>query len=177
LIPLSFVGTYPFVTSSNTGVGGVGTGLGIPPTQISKVIGVVKAYTTRVGAGPFPTELHDSVGNHLQTVGQEIGVTTGRKRRCGWLDIVILRYSNMVNGYTSLNVTKLDILDQLPEIKIGVAYVHKGVRYENFPGMRFICHHSETSSFMDMLKCFFFAKSSGLLLLLLCIHSRLELPR
>jgi adenylosuccinate synthase len=96
----SFQGTYPFVTSSNTGVGGVCTGLGIPPSKIKKVIGVVKAYTTRVGAGPFPTELLDSVGEHLQTVGREFGVTTGRKRRCGWLDMVVLRYSNMINDYT-----------------------------------------------------------------------------
>ncbi|KAJ3414707.1 hypothetical protein HDV05_006144 [Chytridiales sp. JEL 0842] len=126
-------GTYPFVTSSNTGVGGVCTGLGLAPSKITKVIGVVKAYTTRVGAGPFPTELLDATGAHLQSVGKEVGVTTGRKRRCGWLDVVVLRHSNLVNGYTSLNITKLDILDQLPEIKIGVAYTHNGVTFENFP--------------------------------------------
>ncbi|KAJ3082462.1 hypothetical protein HK102_001664 [Quaeritorhiza haematococci] len=132
MLDLDF-GTYPYVTSSNTTVGGVCTGLGIPPTRIGKVIGVVKAYTTRVGAGPFPTELLDSVGEHLQTVGQEYGTTTGRKRRCGWLDVVILRYSQMINDYTSVNITKLDVLDQLPEIKIGVAYNYKGQRLESFP--------------------------------------------
>ncbi|KAI9340675.1 Adenylosuccinate synthetase [Zopfochytrium polystomum] len=126
-------GTYPFVTSSNTGVGGVCTGLGIPPARIQKVIGVVKAYTTRVGAGPFPTEQLNEIGEHLQTVGGEVGVTTGRKRRCGWLDLVVLKYSHMINNYTSINLTKLDILDKLPEIKIGVAYVYEGVRYDTFP--------------------------------------------
>ncbi|KAJ3328185.1 hypothetical protein HDU76_010434 [Blyttiomyces sp. JEL0837] len=135
-------GTYPFVTSSNTGVGGVCTGLGIPPAKIKKAIGVVKAYTTRVGAGPFPTEQLNSVGEHLQKVGAEFGVTTGRKRRCGWLDMVVLRYSHMINDYTSINLTKLDILDQLPEIKIGVAYVHNGVRYENFPADLEMLTHS-----------------------------------
>ena len=93
-------GTYPFVTSSNTGIGGVCTGLGISPRRISNVIGVVKAYTTRVGAGPFPTELLDSIGDHLQTVGHEFGTTTGRKRRCGWLDMVVLKYSHMINDYS-----------------------------------------------------------------------------
>ena len=98
MLDLDF-GTYPFVTSSNTGIGGVCTGLGISPRCISNVIGVVKAYTTRVGAGPFPTELTDSIGEHLQTVGHEYGTTTGRKRRCGWLDMVVLKYSNMINDY------------------------------------------------------------------------------
>ena len=99
-MPLLHAGTYPFVTSSNTTVGGVCTGLGISPRKIAKVIGVVKAYTTRVGAGPFPTELLDSTGDHLQTVGHEYGTTTGRKRRCGWLDLVVLRYSHMINDYS-----------------------------------------------------------------------------
>ncbi|KAI8929540.1 Adenylosuccinate synthetase [Entophlyctis helioformis] len=127
------VGTYPFVTSSNTTIGGVCTGLGLPPSKIGKVIGVVKAYTTRVGSGPFPTEQLNAVGEHLQTVGQEIGTTTGRKRRCGWLDTVVMQYSNMINGYTSLNLTKLDILDQLDEIKIGTAYRHNGETLASFP--------------------------------------------
>ncbi|ORZ31665.1 Adenylosuccinate synthetase, partial [Catenaria anguillulae PL171] len=118
-------GTYPYVTSSNTTIGGVCTGLGLPPTRVNKVIGVVKAYTTRVGGGPFPTEQLNEVGEHLQTVGAEFGVTTGRKRRCGWLDLVVLRYSHLINGYTSINLTKLDVLDKLPEIKIGVTYRHK----------------------------------------------------
>jgi len=115
-------GTYPFVTSSNTGIGGVFTGLAISPFNIKEIIGVAKAYTTRVGGGPFPTEQLNEIGEHLQTVGREVGVTTGRKRRCGWLDLVVLKHSMMVNHYTSLNLTKLDILDNLPEIKVAVAY-------------------------------------------------------
>ncbi|KAL7750462.1 Adenylosuccinate synthase [Sorochytrium milnesiophthora] len=117
-------GTYPYVTSSNTTIGGVCTGLGLPPQKVKTVIGVVKAYTTRVGGGPFPTELLDATGEHLQNVGQEWGVTTGRKRRCGWLDVVVLRYSHMINGYTSLNLTKLDVLSELAEVKIGVQYTY-----------------------------------------------------
>ncbi|KAJ3100391.1 phosphoribosylaminoimidazole carboxylase ade2 [Physocladia obscura] len=132
MLDLDF-GTYPYVTSSSTGVGGVVTGLGIPPKKIGEVYGVVKAYTTRVGAGPFPTEQLNSVGEYLQTVGHEYGVTTGRKRRCGWLDLVVLKHSHSLNDYTSINLTKLDILDQLPEIKIGVAYLHNGTRYTDFP--------------------------------------------
>ncbi|KAJ3199742.1 hypothetical protein HDU83_003637 [Entophlyctis luteolus] len=132
MLDLDF-GTYPYVTSSSTGIGGVCTGLGIPPRKIGQVYGVVKAYTTRVGAGPFPTEQLNSIGEHLQTVGHEYGVTTGRKRRCGWLDVVVLKHSHALNDYTSINLTKLDILDQLPEIKIGVAYVHNGVKYTDFP--------------------------------------------
>ncbi|KAG0379101.1 hypothetical protein BGX24_001771 [Mortierella sp. AD032] len=126
-------GTYPYVTSSNTTIGGVCTGLGIPPQTIQKVIGVVKAYTTRVGGGPFPTEQLNDIGEYLQRVGFEIGVTTGRKRRCGWLDMVVVNYSTIINGYTSLNITKLDILDQLDEIKIGVAYKVDGKILEGFP--------------------------------------------
>ncbi|KAJ3371416.1 hypothetical protein GGF31_003340 [Allomyces arbusculus] len=128
-------GTYPYVTSSNTTVGGVCTGLGIAPTRLGKVIGVVKAYTTRVGGGPFPTEQLNAVGEHLQTVGAEFGVTTGRKRRCGWLDMVVLRHSHALNGYTCTNLTKLDVLDQLPEIKIGVRYRHtkSGQIVDHFP--------------------------------------------
>ena len=147
------------MTSSNTTIGGVCTGLGLSPRKISQVIGVVKAYTTRVGSGPFPTEQLNSIGEHLQSVGAEIGTTTGRKRRCGWLDVVVLNYSHMINDYTrcvfcfcirrqgilyfsshkftSINVTKLDVLDQLDEIKIGVAYKHKGALLESFPGMSF----------------------------------------
>jgi adenylosuccinate synthase len=135
-------GTYPFVTSSSTTAGGVCTGLGIPPSKVECAMGVVKAYTTRVGAGPFPTELTDDtcggmrirgdvetdIGRHMQIVGQEIGVTTGRKRRCGWLDLVVLKYSHAINGYSGLNLTKLDVLDQLKELKLGVAYEIDGVR-------------------------------------------------
>ncbi|KAG4304131.1 hypothetical protein PORY_002495 [Pneumocystis oryctolagi] len=119
-------GTYPYVTSSNTSIGGVCTGLGLPPKKIKNIIGVMKAYTTRVGFGPFPTELLDNIGEHLQQVGSEWGVTTGRKRRCGWLDLVLVRYSNWINGYSSLMVTKLDVLDALKEIKIGIAYEING---------------------------------------------------
>ncbi len=126
-------GTYPFVTSSNTGVGGVCTGLGLAPSKIGKVIGVVKAYTTRVGSGPFPTEQLNDIGEHLQTVGFEVGVTTGRKRRCGWLDIVVCRWSHMVNDYSSVMITKLDVLDQLKEIKIGVSYLLDGKKLDAFP--------------------------------------------
>ncbi|KAK4701846.1 adenylosuccinate synthase, partial [Phenoliferia sp. Uapishka_3] len=125
-------GTYPFVTSSPTGIGGVCTGLGLPPRAIGDVIGVVKAYTTRVGSGPFPTEQLNDVGVHLQEVGAEWGVTTGRRRRCGWLDLVVLKYSNLINGYTALNLTKLDILDDLPVLKIAVAYHIDGKPLDSF---------------------------------------------
>jgi len=125
MLDLDF-GTYPFVTSSNTGIGGVLTGLGVPPAAIGEVTGVVKAYTTRVGAGPFPTEQLNDVGVLLQEVGAEYGTTTGRRRRCGWLDLVVLKYSTLINGYTSLNLTKLDVLDGLDKIQIGVAYTKDG---------------------------------------------------
>ncbi|KAK4056791.1 Adenylosuccinate synthase [Microbotryomycetes sp. JL221] len=125
-------GTYPFVTSSPTGIGGVCTGLGLPPKLIGETIGVVKAYTTRVGAGPFPTEQLNDIGVHLQEVGAEYGTTTGRRRRCGWLDLVVMKYSNLINGYTSLNLTKLDVLDQLDTIKVGVAYHLNGKPLESF---------------------------------------------
>ncbi|KAG8766920.1 hypothetical protein FRC15_006011, partial [Serendipita sp. 397] len=113
-------GTYPFVTSSNTAIGGVCTGLAIPPKQIGRIIGVIKAYTTRVGGGPFPSEQLNEIGTTLQEVGHEYGTTTGRKRRCGWLDLVVLKYSTMINGYDVLNLTKLDVLDGLEEIKVAV---------------------------------------------------------
>ncbi|KAL9002216.1 MAG: hypothetical protein Q9188_004850, partial [Gyalolechia gomerana] len=115
-------GTYPFVTSSATGIGGVFTGLALSPFKIKEVIGVIKAYTTRVGGGPFPTEQLNEDGESLQRLGREYGVTTGRKRRCGWLDLVLLKYSCAVNHYTALNLTKLDILDSFPTIKVGTAY-------------------------------------------------------
>ncbi|KAJ6554048.1 AMPSase 1 [Mycena vulgaris] len=127
------LGTYPYVTSSTTTVGGVCTGLGLPPRAIGHVIGVVKAYTTRVGGGPFPTEQLNAAGKHLETVGREVGTTTGRPRRCGWLDLVVLRHSCMINGYDALNLTKLDVLDGLPEIQVGVAYKVAGVPLAGFP--------------------------------------------
>ncbi|TDL24687.1 Adenylosuccinate synthetase [Rickenella mellea] len=132
MLDLDF-GTYPFVTSSSTSVGGVCTGLGIPPKMIGKVVGVVKAYTTRVGRGPFPTELLDDVGTHLQEIGREFGTTTGRRRRCGWLDLVVLRHSCLINGYDVLNLTKLDVLDDLAEIKVGVGYEVDGEEVRGFP--------------------------------------------
>uniref|UniRef100_A0A3B4CTF0 Adenylosuccinate synthetase isozyme 1 n=1 Tax=Pygocentrus nattereri TaxID=42514 RepID=A0A3B4CTF0_PYGNA len=132
LLDIDF-GTYPFVTSSNCTVGGVCTGLGIPPTNIGDVYGVSKAYTTRVGIGAFPTEQLNAIGELLQTRGHEVGVTTGRKRRCGWLDLVILRYAHMINGFTAIALTKLDILDVLDEIKVGVAYKLNGKRIPHFP--------------------------------------------
>ncbi|KAL5529474.1 hypothetical protein ACEPAG_5459 [Sanghuangporus baumii] len=132
MLDLDF-GTYPFVTSSSTAIGGVCTGLGIPPRLIGPIIGVVKAYTTRVGGGPFPTEQLNSIGEHLQEVGKEYGVTTGRRRRCGWLDLVVLRHSCLVNGYTSLNLTKLDVLDDFAEIQIAVGYKVEGKELLGFP--------------------------------------------
>ncbi len=126
-------GTYPFVTSSNTTSGGACTGAGIPPTSVHEVIAIMKAYTTRVGAGPFPTELEDSVGEHLQRVGQEFGATTGRRRRCGWLDLAALRHSRNINGFTGLAITKLDVLSGLPEIKVCTHYEYKGKKFDTVP--------------------------------------------
>ncbi|XP_060099623.1 adenylosuccinate synthetase isozyme 2 isoform X2 [Heteronotia binoei] len=132
LLDIDF-GTYPFVTSSNCTVGGVCTGLGIPPQNVGEVYGVVKAYTTRVGIGAFPTEQDNEIGELLQTRGKEVGVTTGRKRRCGWLDLVLLRYAHMINGFTALALTKLDILDVFPEIKVGIAYKINDKMIPHFP--------------------------------------------
>ncbi len=126
-------GTYPFVTSSSPIAGGALTGLGFGPGAVERVIGVAKAYTTRVGAGPFPTELLGETGERLRQVGHEYGVTTGRPRRCGWLDAVILRYAAQVNGLTEIALTKLDILSGLPTLQIAVAYEVDGERLEHFP--------------------------------------------
>lgn len=126
-------GTYPYVTSSNATAGGACTGLGIGPTKISKVLGVVKAYTTRVGAGPFPTEIKDSLGDAIREKGGEYGATTGRPRRCGWLDMVILGHAARINGLTGIAITKLDILDGLETIKICTSYKHNGKVYKEFP--------------------------------------------
>jgi len=126
-------GTYPYVTSSSPTIGGCCTGLGISHNKIGDVIGIVKAYTTRVGAGPFPTELTDEVGEHLVSVGHEYGTTTGRRRRCGWFDAVVVKYSHMLNGYTSLNLTKLDILSGLKEVKIALAYKYQGKELPTMP--------------------------------------------
>ncbi|KAF8381332.1 adss-1, partial [Pristionchus pacificus] len=132
LLDIDF-GTFPYCTSSNATVGGACTGLGIPPTLIDQVIGVVKAYQTRVGTGPFPTELFDDDGAKLQSIGQEVGVTTGRKRRCGWLDLFLLRRSAQINGYTHIALTKLDILDSFPELKVAVGYKIDGVQLASPP--------------------------------------------
>ncbi|PIS30524.1 MAG: adenylosuccinate synthase [Candidatus Marinimicrobia bacterium CG08_land_8_20_14_0_20_45_22] len=115
-------GSYPFVTSSSTTAGGICTGLGISPRHIDKIIGIFKAYTTRVGAGPFPTELFDATGDFLQQRGGEIGATTRRKRRCGWFDAAVGKYSCRINGFSSIAITKLDVLDELDEIKICTGY-------------------------------------------------------
>uniref|UniRef100_A0A9J8A6I4 Adenylosuccinate synthetase n=1 Tax=Cyprinus carpio carpio TaxID=630221 RepID=A0A9J8A6I4_CYPCA len=132
LLDIDF-GTYPFVTSSNCTVGGVCTGLGMPPQNVGEVYGVVKAYTTRVGIGAFPAEQNNEIGELLQSRGKEVGVTTGRKRRCGWLDLVLIKYAHMINGFTAIALTKLDILDVLPEIKVGVAYKVDGEIIPHFP--------------------------------------------
>lgn len=126
-------GTYPYVTSSNPTSGGACTGLGIPPTAISKVIGIVKAYTTRVGNGPFPTELKDEIGERLRQIGAEYGATTGRPRRCGWLDLVALKYSVMINGISEIAITKLDVLDAFEEIKVCTSYNYEGKVLKSFP--------------------------------------------
>lgn len=132
MIDLDF-GTYPYVTSSNPSIGSACTGLGIRPQAIHTITGIVKAYCTRVGEGPFPTELHDSVGELLRANGREFGTTTGRPRRCGWVDIPQLKYSQQVNGFTELNLTKLDVLTGFEEVKIGAKYVHKGREIQQMP--------------------------------------------
>ncbi|MDJ0567794.1 MAG: adenylosuccinate synthase [Pleurocapsa sp. MO_192.B19] len=126
-------GTYPYVTSSNPIAGGACVGAGVGPTTIDRVIGVAKAYTTRVGEGPFPTELNDSIGKQLGDLGAEFGTTTGRRRRCGWFDAVIGRYAVRINGLDCLAITKLDVLDELEEIKVCVAYEIDGETCYHFP--------------------------------------------
>ncbi|WP_298888389.1 adenylosuccinate synthase [uncultured Serinicoccus sp.] len=135
-------GTYPFVTSSNATAGGACTGSGVPPTRIDRVVGVFKAYTTRVGEGPFPTELEDEHGDHLRTVGAEFGTTTGRPRRCGWADVVIGRYARRVNGLTDIVLTKLDVLTGLDTIPVCVAYDVQGERVEEMPVNQSDVHHA-----------------------------------
>lgn len=135
-------GTYPFVTSSNPTTGGACVGAGIGPTRITASLGIIKAYTTRVGAGPFPTELFDKWGEFLQTTGGEVGVNTGRKRRCGWYDSVIARYASRVNGFTDYFLTKLDVLTGIGEIPICVAYDVDGVRHDEMPMTQTEFHHA-----------------------------------
>lgn len=132
LLDLDF-GTYPFVTSSSASIGGACTGLGIAPSLIDCSIGIAKAYTTRVGSGPFPTELTDELEDKIREKGKEYGTTTGRPRRCGWLDTFVLQYSRMINRFDFLNLTKLDVLSELSEIKIGIGYTYKGEKLNSFP--------------------------------------------
>jgi adenylosuccinate synthase len=132
MIDLDF-GTYPYVTSSNPSIGSVCTGLGVPPTTISEINGIVKAYCTRVGEGPFPTELLNETGERLRASGSEFGTTTGRPRRCGWIDIPQLKYSAMLNGFTAINLTKVDVLTGFSEIKIGKRYLVDGKEVKGMP--------------------------------------------
>jgi adenylosuccinate synthase len=126
-------GTYPFVTTSNSTIGGVCTGLGVSPDKIDAVIGIAKAYTTRVGGGAFPTEIHDEWGRYIRKKGQEFGATTGRPRRCGWFDAVAISYACRLNGLSSIALTKSDVLDGVDEISICVSYKYKGTVLKNFP--------------------------------------------
>jgi adenylosuccinate synthase len=136
-------GTYPFVTSSNPIAGGASTGSGIGPTRIKSVIGILKAYTTRVGSGPFPTELFDKWGEYLRDQGGEFGTTTGRERRCGWFDAPIARYATRVNGLTDIFLTKLDVLTGIKEIPVCVAYEVDGKRVEEVPVSQTDFHHAK----------------------------------
>jgi adenylosuccinate synthase len=135
-------GTYPFVTSSNPTAGGACTGSGIGPTRVTRVIGILKAYTTRVGSGPFPTELLDEWGERLRSVGGEVGVTTGRPRRCGWFDAPIARYATRVNGLTDIFLTKLDVLTGIERIPVCVAYDIEGQRVTELPMTQTDFHHA-----------------------------------
>ena len=136
-------GTYPFVTSSNPTAGGASTGSGIGPTKITRVIGILKAYTTRVGSGPFPTELFDADGEALRKIGGEVGVTTGRNRRCGWFDAPIARYAVRINGLTDFFLTKLDVLTGWEKIPVCVAYEIDGLRVEELPASQTDFHHAK----------------------------------
>ncbi|MBI4975774.1 adenylosuccinate synthase [Candidatus Peregrinibacteria bacterium] len=126
-------GTYPFVTSSNPTIGGIITGTGLPSTKFKNIIGIMKAYTTRVGSGPFPTELNNELGEKIREKGNEYGATTGRPRRCGWLDAVVGKYAVMVDGLTDVNLTKLDTLTGIPKLKIAENYTYKGNKLDSFP--------------------------------------------
>jgi adenylosuccinate synthase len=136
-------GTYPFVTSSNPVAGGALVGAGLGPREVDRVIGVTKAYVTRVGAGPFPTEDTGEAGERMQERGQEFGTTTGRRRRCGWLDAVLLRYAARINGLTELFLTKLDVLTGLESVRVCVAYRYEGREYEDFPPHQTIVHKAQ----------------------------------
>ncbi|USQ79682.1 adenylosuccinate synthase [Ornithinimicrobium faecis] len=136
-------GTYPFVTSSNATAGGACTGSGVAPTRIDSVIGILKAYTSRVGEGPFPTELHDDMGEFLRKTGAEYGTTTGRPRRCGWVDAVMGRYAQRINGVTDFVITKLDVLTGLEKVPVCVAYDVQGTRHDSMPVNQSDFHHAK----------------------------------
>jgi len=136
-------GTYPFVTSSNPTAGGAAVGSGIGPRALDEIIGVAKAYISRVGTGPFPTELHDETGDRMIELGGEYGTVTGRRRRCGWLDLVALEYAHRVNTFTSLFLTKLDILSAFDTIRVATAYLSRGERYDTFPSQQSVLYHCE----------------------------------
>jgi len=136
-------GTYPFVTSSSPVAGGACTGAGVGPRRINRILGIAKAYITRVGSGPFPTELSDSIGRQLIEIGHEYGTTTGRERRAGWYDAVIVKYAARINGLTDLIITKLDVLSGLETIKICVAYEYEGRRYHDLPPHQTVFHHAK----------------------------------
>ncbi len=136
-------GTYPFVTSSSATAGGVATGLGVPPTRIDGILGIAKAYTTRVGAGPLPSEIGGSLEDEIRKRGAEYGASTGRPRRCGWFDAVVTRYSTRVNGFDSIALTKLDVLDPLAEVNVCVGYQHDGRVVEDFPADLAVAEASE----------------------------------
>jgi adenylosuccinate synthase len=142
LLDMDF-GTYPYVTSSNPTSGGACTGLGIGPTKINRVLGVIKAYTTRVGMGPFPTEMQNTLGEQLRSLGNEFGATTGRPRRCGWFDAVVANYAAQINGADSWALTKLDVLDTFTEIKLCVAYRYQGKELKTFPAEMHILENCE----------------------------------
>jgi adenylosuccinate synthase len=127
-------GTYPFVTSSSTTSGGAAIGVGLAPTAIDAVLCVVKAYTTRVGSGPLPTEMHETMSERVRSLGNEFGATTGRPRRCGWFDAIVVRYAARINGLTDVAVTKLDVLDTLDRIAICTGYEYEGALHTEFPG-------------------------------------------
>jgi adenylosuccinate synthase len=136
-------GTYPFVTSSNPTAGGAIVGSGVGPKAIDEIIGVAKAYISRVGTGPFPTELHDEVGDTMIELGGEYGTVTGRRRRCGWLDLLALRYAVRINSLTKLFLTKMDILSAFDTIKVATGYVSGGERYDEFPAQQSVLYHCE----------------------------------
>lgn len=127
-------GTYPYVTSSSPTSGGVCVGSGVAPNKINRILGVMKAYTTRVGSGPFPTELDNELGEKIRKIGHEFGATTGRPRRCGWLDLVMGKYAVLIDGLTDIILTKIDVLTGIQDLKIAVAYEIDGKRYTTYPG-------------------------------------------